>query len=492
MEVLNRYSYGDWNHFLSQVSRNNTATERAEKLVGVNSSDKDFFWKRFFKAYLYFLAMTKMDSQADNTFLTFLDNLKIERLLRMRRFLDTFQKEFGWLDALPGVSFNAFGDDDSDLVQLFNQDPSTFDGDSFPPEYKKYYLTTVETHRSHPYRSDGKVLPIAQPYLTLINKVFNVIKHRDFWEQLQAVLSNPWGIKSLFFNNQEYSLENLANTLPQSGYKLVTPQGDKTPFWQQNFNALTNAAVAELVTIIFGNSSDTAQGVNSGTKLQQRFQATKRKLLNPLKTTLDQIVSLDSTITQLTIEGKPYDLNHLILAKDQILENDFEKNYQQAFAQAKELVDDKITGNQIKNAFDQLNNPKLNNLWTRLQPKLEKYANLSSFQITIGSGDNAKVYSLDQLFQDREETTGSNLPNGKSQLQTLVNDGVSVQQITTQLDNLVAKAKAEKEEAEKKKAKEVSEKNKKNLAIGLGTAGGVVALAGAGGFAFWFLKIRKS
>ena len=31
-----------------------------------------------------------------------------------------------------------------------------------------------------------------------------------------------------------------------------------------------------------------------------------------------------------------------------------------------------------------------------------------------------------------------------------------------------------------------------NLAIGLGTAGGIVALAGVGGFAYWFLKIRKS
>ena len=39
-----------------------------------------------------------------------------------------------------------------------------------------------------------------------------------------------------------------------------------------------------------------------------------------------------------------------------------------------------------------------------------------------------------------------------------------------------------------------NQKTSKNqdLAIGLGTAGGVVALAGVGGFAYWFLKIRKS
>ena len=182
------------------------------------------------------------------------------------------------------------------------------------------------------------------------------------------------------------------------------------------------------------------------------------------------------------------------MAKDQILENDFATKHQQAFAQAKILVNDLITSdqinisNQIQTALDQFNNEKLNTLWTELQPKLVQYANLSSFQITIGSGDNAKVYALDQLFQDQKETTGSNLPNGKSQLQTLVNDGVSVQQITTQLDDLLQKA----NETETKKQKVAEIEKKQNLAIGLGTAGGVVALAGAGGFAYWFLKIRKS
>ena len=570
-----KYSYAFWIDFLSAVTRDSSAKQRAQKLlVGghqPSSWNREFFWDKFYSAYLYFLAMTKMDPQADNTFFTFLDNLKITEIISFKRYLRSVQKQWGWLEALPGVSFSSFDDENSDLTLLFNQDLNTLNLDTFPlAKYRKYFLDfgSIMTFRSETHDSKGNPLEITKPHITLIDTFLDVLKQEGFWAQLQTVLSNPWGIKSLFFNNQEYSLENLANTLPQSGYILVDSNpNSRTPVWGQNFNGLTHAAIAELIKIIFGNSSDTAQGVDSVAKLEQHFQATKRKLLTPLKTALDRIVSLNSTITQLTIKGKPYDLNHLITAKDQIFEDDFATKHQQAFAQAKELVDDQITSNQIKTEFDKLNNEQLDNLWTtlkresnlggytgfnpgdtdftiesnpyrinllitnkeletagraltlaqgktqlqalvnagitasqvrstldnannkklddlwtELRPKLIQYANLSSYQITIGSGDNAKVYSLDQLFQDREETTGSNLPNGKSQLQTLVNDGVSVQQITTQLDNLVAKA--EKDEAESKK--------KQNLAIGLGTAGGVVALAGASGFAYWFLKIRKS
>ena len=569
-----RYSFAFWIDFLSAVTRNDSATQQAQKLlVGghqPSSQNREFFWDKFYPTYLYFLAMTKMKPQEDNTFFTFLDNLKIGSILMLRRYLNYFQKQWGWLDALPGVSFNSFDDENSDLTPLFNQNPNTMNPDTFVREYRKYFLDlgSVLSIRSRPRSITGDPHAIAKPHLTLIDRVLEIVQQPGFWAQLQTILSNPWGIKSLFFNNQEYSLENLANTLPPSGYSLVaTSQYQRTDPWEVNFGNLTHAAVAELVKIIFGNSPDTAQGVDSVAKLQQRFQDTKRKLLTPLKTALDRIVSLNSTITQLTIKGKPYDLNYLIAAKDQIFEDDFATKHQQAFAQAKALVDDQITSNQIKTEFDKLNNNKLDTLWnalkldtnlggytgfnpgdtdftirnnpyrinllirnkgvattgrnlipeqgkdqlqalvnaritasqvrstldvanndkldalwTELQPKLEKYADLSSYQITIGSGDNAKVYSLDQLFQDREETTGFNLPNGKSQLQTLVNDGVSVQQITTPLDNLVAKA--EKDEAESKK--------KQNLAIGLGTAGSVVALAGAGGFAYWFLKIRKS
>ena len=487
---LGYYTFQNWFNFLSRVSRDNDTDIQAKKLVGVNSADKNFFWQRFFDAYLYFLAMSRMNPEADHTFLTFLDNLKIARIFFIQTILDVFQKQWGWLDALPGVSLSSFGEETLNLLPLFNQDPNTVNLDTFLiDDYRKYLNLETPGYRAFPFTSwrKNKYIPIVKPYSTLVDKVLEIVQQPGFWQQLQSILSNSWGIKSLFFNNQKYSLEHLINTLPQSGY---------VKDWTDNFNNLTNVAVAELVKIIFGNSSDTAQGVDSVAKLKARFDETKTKFLTDLKTALDRIVSFDSTITQLTIKGKPYDLNHLIAAKDQILENDFATKNQQAFTQAKILVNDLIISdqinisNQIQTALDQFNNEKLNTLWTELRPKLVQYANLSSFQITIGSGDNAKVYSLEQLFQDQKATTGSKLPNGKFQLQTLVNDRVSVQQITTQLDNLVERAKTEKEEAEKEAKEEKTKKT--NLAIGLGTAGGVVALAGAGGFAYWFVKIRKS
>ena len=77
--------------------------------------------------------------------------------------------------------------------------------------------------------------------------------------------------------------------------------------------------------------------------------------------------------------------------------------------------------------------------------------------------------------------SGSSLvTDAKIELQKLVNGGASIKDIETYLDSL-------KRETEEEK----STKNQ-NLAIGLGTVGGVVVLAGAGGFAYWFLKIRKS
>ena len=465
-----------WIRFLTVVSKQ-TSSDRAKKL-SVNggtpgSAKTQFFWNKFLLAYLHFASLSKMSPQNNLTFLTFLDNLKVGHITRVARLLDTFQKQWGWLGALPGVSLSSFGKEGFNLLPLFNQDPNTLNLDTFSSEYLKYFDLVIASFRSS---TDLSRAPIATMYLTLINKVLDVVKQPGFWTQLQVILSNPWGIKSLFFNNQEYSLENLINTLSLEGYN---------PDWKVNFDDLTNAAVAELVKIIFGNSSDAAQGVDSPTKLQDRFEETKTKLLTDLKTALEQIVSLNSTITQLTIKGKTYHLDQLIALRNNLLDNDFQTKHQQAFAQVRILMNDKITGDQIKTTFDQLNNQKLDTLWTGILDLFNKRGgSFAGNQITIKD----KSYPFKEIAYAASvilpnNPSGSSLTTDvKQQLQTLVNNGVTAKDIETYIDSLAKAAEAAKEEQ--------STKNK-NLAIGLGTLAGSVGVGGVGGFAYWFTKLRK-
>ena len=256
-----------------------------------------------------------------------------------------------------------------------------------------------------------------------------------------------------------------------------TISDDGDPSAKDQLQALVNAGMTtgSQMTTALTNANTTLLTTLWG-QIQDEFQAYPGAVFDT------EITVLQAGTT--TSRGT-FTINELLTEKDDDFADLSSDGATNAKSQLQALLNAKVANGEVGTALTLRNTNALNALWSELQPKLEKYADLSSYQITIGSGDNAKVYSLDQLFQDREETTGSNLPNGKSQLQTLVNDGVSVQQITTQLDSLVTKA-------EKEEADEAESKNKQNLAIGLGAAGGVVILAGAGGFVYWFVKIRKS
>ena len=94
-----------------------------------------------------------------------------------------------------------------------------------------------------------------------------------------------------------------------------------------------------------------------------------------------------------------------------------------AKSQLQLLIDDSITWNQIKTELDQLNNQKLDDLWSAIQPTLNSYQNLPPDSITHGSQSNLNI---EQLFVQKTNTgTGSTLPtNAKAQLQTLINAGM--------------------------------------------------------------------
>ena len=629
-----QYSFKDWNNFITTVARSdysNTEKKFSQTATDIKRKDKQAFWSNFFRLYLKFLAFSNMEPQEDNTFLTFLDNLKISHLVEIKDRLIALQKG-GWLDALPGVSVNAFSDDNLDLTTLLNQDPNTFNPDTLPLEYFKYFKFPSYNRTLVSYRWNNRPHPLNAVHLNLVNKVLDVIKQKDFWTQLHTILSNSWGIKSLFFDGQEYSLKNLFDTLPRGGYN---------PNWETNFNSLTNAAAIELTKLIFGNGSDTAQGVDSTAKLQQRFTETKTKLLTDLKNALDQLVAFDPTVTQLPLKGQKYDLNQLIAARDKLLEDDFETSQESAFNQVKALfsnqiyashiiqainqltkyraiknfltqmstdqkltslqiqntnysftslftdlakdfadfssnalvqlqalVDDKIDVNQLDTTYqntialidlwneikDELNaypgavfneeiavsdkgtftinhllsekndnfidlssdarsqlqallnakvangelgtaltthnnnNNNLNTLWTALKTALASYTGTNPGDRDITISD--KPYRLNLLVANKKlATAGSDLTpeQGKDQLQALINNQVTAQDVKTALDAYQESLPSPATETKSP----TQESTNQNLAIGLGTTGGVVVLAGAGGFAYWFFKIKK-
>ena len=155
-----------------------------------------------------------------------------------------------------------------------------------------------------------------------------------------------------------------------------------------------------------------------------------------------------------------------------------------ALNQLQELINGEVSWNQIKTELDKLNDKKLDTLWINILELFKQKG--GSFTDSIVFKDKSYPFKLignSVGVTQFKNSPGSSLTTDvKEQLQTLVNNGVTAKDIETYIDSLKKEAEAAKEEK--------STKNQ-NLAIGLGTAGGVVVLAGAGGFVYWFIKVRK-
>ena len=139
-----------------------------------------------------------------------------------------------------------------------------------------------------------------------------------------------------------------------------------------------------------------------------------------------------------------------------------------------------ITVHDIENALSPSTNTKLITLWNNLKIVLRRYTFNLIATVQIPQKGS---FPINHLFNDQKQENLNNLSDASiAQLETLITNDVTAKDIATYLNSLV-KAEETKEEQSTKQ---------QNLAIGLGTLVGSVALAGAGGFAYWFLKIRKS
>ena len=180
--------------------------------------------------------------------------------------------------------------------------------------------------------------------------------------------------------------------------------------------------------------------------------------------------------TPILVKGNNYNLEPLFVAaknKYRVLGSqlsDPAKNKLQS------LVSADVQHQIFKTSLVTINNQKLDNFWTQLkkilnQPEFSKRKDTS---IKIKN----KSYDLKLLFaaaKEKGDVKGSALPlDTKLQLQELLNDQVTSKIVENQL-----------------LAFNQVEKEKENLVIGLATGGGVLFLAGVGGFLYWFFKIRK-
>ena len=180
--------------------------------------------------------------------------------------------------------------------------------------------------------------------------------------------------------------------------------------------------------------------------------------------------------TPILVKGNNYNLEPLFVAaknKYRVLGSqlsDPAKNKLQS------LVSADVQHQIFKTSLVTINNQKLDNFWTQLkkilnQPEFSKRKDTS---IKIKN----KSYDLKLLFaaaKEKGDVKGSALPlDTKLQLQELLNDQVTSKIVENQL-----------------LAFNQVEKEKENLVIGLATGGGILFVAGVGGFLYWFFKIRK-
>ena len=271
------------------------------------------------------------------------------------------------------------------------------------------------------------------------------------------IANNPYRIHLLITNKE----------LGTAGNALTTQQG------KDQLQALVNAGVS---------ASQVRSALNTAN------DGALVSLWTTLKTALADYAGYIPT-SPIDIGDKQYTINLLITNKElDVVGNSLTP--EQGKDQLQKLVNGGITdANAVRTALNTANNQKLDDLWTEILALFKRREYDPETDVLIVKDKTYTFKILPFLTQERlsQKDSGSALEDdAKTELQALVNDGITVQDIETYWNSV------QKQKTNEKKQADTKEKSDQSLAIGLGTAGGVVALAGAGGFAYWFLKIRKS
>ena len=451
-------TYGSWIQFLRTTTRQTLTENKADP--------NNFFWKHFFKAYLYFVGLvnkSKITPYSDESFLLFLENTLVVNWLALIRQIFVIQRS-RYLQYLPDVVPTSVGENGVDLTAIWNLNPNTFtlkDSSHQISELLEFYETYLFFDLDTSRNSASK---LNTPYRDNIVLLKSLVEKKDFWTTLNRILKNNLGIKFLFLNNERYDLKNLISSF--SHY-----DSNKTI---ENFTILaTNQFREELTKMIFANKRGIQHGVDTPEKLQKLFDDTKIQLLTRLQVSLETLQKVDPKTINLPINGGQYTIDQLLQARTQLLNDQLD---QKVIDQIKPLFSNQIYASDITKVIDQLKK------WKEIFAFLTK---LATDQKRTSLKINGPDYSFTSLIADVKKQFADFAKDSLDELQKLVEDKITLSQLETAYQESLSSSSTENKSTPKKSTNQ-------NLAIGLGTAGGVVALAGAGGFAYWFVKIRKS
>ena len=369
-----------------------------------------------------------------------------------------------FLRYIPGIDPTSVGEDEVDLTAIWNLDLNTFTLKDLNPkiskilsDYDRYDIFGLDVSKNPASKLNTR-------YEDKIQLLEGLLIQKDFWTTLNTVLKNNLGIKFLF-NNGEYNLENLISSFSHYNNQET----------RSNFVSATNQFREELTKLIFANKRGIQFGIDTPAKLQLVFNQTKTQLLTRLQVVLETLQKFDPTTTHLPINGGKYAINQLLPATDKLLHSNFETEEAEAVVQINELFSNQIYASDITKVIDQL----------------KKYKKILSFLTQLATDQkltslkiNDQDYSFTSLLADLKKEFIDLSEDSFIELQDLVDQDISLSKLETTYQESLSSPATENKSSSKKSTNQ-------NLAIGLGTAGGVVALAGAGGFTYWFLKIRK-
>ena len=362
-------------------------------------------------------------------------------------------------------------------------------------DYAGHIFTTPITIDGNPYTLN----------LLIDNKAVATVSHllaSDIKSQLQVLvnggITNADAVRSaLNTANNNRNLDNLWNTL-----KLDANLGGYTGF-NPGDNDFDIEGNPYRIHLLIRNKGVATAGHSLADPIKAQLQAlvdagvsapqVRSALDDANNTALDNLWTALKDETNLggytgfnpgdndfSIEGNPYRI-HLLITNKELETAGRSLNLVQGKAQLQKLLNAGITASQVRTALNTADSHRnLDTLWTDIVELFEqKGYSFSGDLITIKGKDYSfRLIGIAIGDINQKNSAGSSLDTAlKDELQSLINDDVTAKDIGIYLDSL-----------ETKEDKDTNQ----NLAIGLGTAGGVIVLAGAAGFVYWLIKIRKS
>ena len=384
------------------------------------------------------------------------------------------------------TSFSDWQSDDQDKISL--QGWSEFLQRLFRNHPKKWYS---QIPNLSPKEKDAFEQIFFKAYLYFVRLVnvqlYSEISFLSFLENIKADIIRVWS-QRLLYNQKAHWL----GYLPGADLKALGPDKiDLTLILNLDPKTLNLETLSPQQNDFFlKQKSKKAYDFSYNHPWHQSYKEfhdafrdlTFRKKNNGFWTTLSKVLNNDLGIQLLFFNNEEYSLANLLNFWKLHDINDVNKQSfwfmdspsmveltKIIFGNKRGIQDGVDSAPKLQQRLDETKNKLLTDLKTALDQLVAFDSTITQLSI------KGKTYALDQLISARDKLLNDQLDQKViDQIKPLFSNQIYATDIIKKINSLS------------------SQLRKKNLAIGLGTAGAVVALAGASGFAYWFLKIRKS